>query len=133
MTRYADDFDRVGRYIGEGERGYTADYSRVRPRASRPGQRSHRRAYGFPVRGYRTYDLDYGSTGGPTTDYSGRAGYPVLPPRAAEDTGLPHRGPYTPILEEEGRGRTLYGGVPPEYPDRERGAAPRRRSRRGAR
>lgn len=132
MTRYAEDFDRGGRYRSEGESGYSTDYGRARPRAGRPGQRSHRRVYGFPVRGYRTYDLDYGSTGGPTTDYSGRAGYPVLRPRTGEDTGLPHRGPYTPTLEEEDRGRTLYGGVPPEYPDRARGAPPRRRRRRGA-
>lgn len=31
-------------------------------------------AHGFPVRGYHTYDLDYGSLAGPT-EYSGRGGY----------------------------------------------------------
>lgn len=31
-------------------------------------------AHGYPVRGYHTYDLDYGGLGGPT-EYSGRAGY----------------------------------------------------------
>lgn len=42
------------------------------------GRRPRRRARGFPVRGYFTYDLDYGrQSGGPDTDYSGRAGWPT--------------------------------------------------------
>lgn len=133
MTRYADDYYRGRQYRGDGESGYALEYGRGRPRLGRAGPRPHRRIYGFPVRGYHAYDLDYGSPGGPTTDYSGRAGYPVLPPRPEDDTGLPHRGPYTPSLEEIDRGRTLYGGVPPEYPGPDAGAPRRRRRRRGGR
>lgn len=133
MARYADDYYRRGRDRGYGESGYAEEYRRARPRPGRSGPRPYRRMYGYPVRDYRVYDLDYGSPGGPTTDYSGRAGYPVFPPRAADDTGLPPRGPYTPSLEESDRGRTLYGGVPPEYPEAEEGPPRRRRRRRGGR
>jgi|GEM_PF-2425784 len=133
MTRYADDYYRGGRGRGGGEGGYAGEYRRARPWLSRHGQRPYRRVYGFPVRDYHVYDLDYGSTGGPTTDYSGRAGYPVFPPEPDEDAGLPPRGPYTPTLEESDLGRTLYGGLPPEYPDRDDGVPRCRRRRRGAR
>lgn len=80
-------------------------------------------ARGFPIRGYHTYDLDYGGqVGGPTTDYSGRAGYPILRSSLDEE---PPRGPYTPTLEETeryaGGGRTLYGGESRAYPARRAG------------
>lgn len=119
MARYGEEYEgrRYGRYGVEFRRG-----RRGRRLPGRP-------ARGFPVRGYHTYDLDYGATGGPTTDYSGRAGYPILPARPDRVSELPPRGPYTPILDEGGEDRTLYGGVPPGYRDR----GPRRSSRGGQR
>lgn len=63
-----------------------------------PGARLPRRpARGFPARGVHSYDLDYGrQAGGPETDYSGRAGYPVPEPRWEPPT----RGVYEPRLYE---------------------------------
>jgi hypothetical protein len=121
--------------------GYTAEYGRPGEfdeweipvydeelrRGARRARLPHKPAHGYPVRGIHTYDLDYGSTGGPTTDYSGRTGYPVLQPRPSRDEELPPRGPYTPTLEERYRERTLYGGVPPGY--RGRGGSRSRRAR----
>lgn len=113
MPRYSDDFEaRAGR----------GRYGARR----RPGL-PHKPAHGFPVRGVHTYDLDYGAMGGPTTEYSGRTGYPVLRPRHEDEEELPPRGPYTPTLEESYRERTLYGGVPPGY--RGRGGSRSRRRR----
>lgn len=52
-----------------------------------PARRRGRPGRGGPVRGFRSYDLDYGlRTGGPF-EYSGRAGYPL--PGEERDTG-PH-------------------------------------------
>lgn len=92
---------------------YGRDYRDGRLR-SRPSRHTARR---YPLHGYHTYDLDYGSLGGPDTEYSGRAGYTPGPPQIRDDDLLP-RGPYTPFLEEDDRERTLYGGVPPGYRDR---------------
>lgn len=126
MRGYGGEFFRGERGRGGWDEGYAADYWRSRPRGGYSGRAPRRRYHGYPVRGYRVYDLDYGSIGGPTTDYSGRAGYPEYTGLPDRDTGLPPRGHYTPRLEDEDRGRTLYGGVSPGY----RGAAgerPRRR------
>jgi hypothetical protein len=148
MARYADDYGRrygAGRRQGrsyDGDFGYAREFEQARNygygrdygygaefmRGGRAVRLPHKPAYGYPVHGIHTYDLDYGSLGGPTTDYSGRVGYPILPMRAEEEE-LPPRGPYTPSLEESGRGRTLYGGVPPTYRGQER-ARPREWRRR---
>lgn len=121
---YAGEFGRAGDFDEWGGPIYDEEIRRATRRARLP----HKPAHGFPVRGIHTYDLDYGGTGGPTTDYSGRAGYPVLQPRPARDEeSLPPRGPYTPTLEESYRERTLYGGVPPGY--RGRGGSRSRRQR----
>jgi hypothetical protein len=142
MARYADDYEgRTGAWYG---RGYDADLRRSRGYdrrggayygeeirwAARRGRLPRKPAHGFPVRGIHTYDLDYGAMGGPTTEYSGRTGYPVLQPRPEPIEELPSRGPYTPILEEADRDRTLYGGVPPGYRAREERYPRRRRYRR---
>lgn len=51
---------------------------RLRRGAPRMGRPPRRPARGYPVRGFHTYDLDYGrQAGGPDTDYSGRAGWPT--------------------------------------------------------
>lgn len=94
-----------------------------------PGARLPRKpARGYPVRGYHTYDLDYGGqTGGPTTEYSGRAGYPTP---EAWDYEPRERGTYTPRLAEIGRRarrwRALYGEEPREYRGGWRGGGWRR-------
>ena len=109
-------------YRGMGERGWE------RGRWPSAGARLPRKpAYGYPVRGYHTYDLDYGSqAGGPTTEYSGRAGYPTPEERVYEPR---ERGPYTPRLADIGRlarrWRALYGETPPEYRGRWRGSSRR--------
>jgi hypothetical protein len=120
---YAAEF---GRSPGYGA-GHESDYDDELRRAARRARLPHKPAHGFPVRGIHTYDLDYGSTGGPTTEYSGRMGYPTLPPRPTPDGELPRRGPYTPTLDESYRERTLYGGVSPRY--RARGERRLRRQR----
>ena len=52
--------------------------ARGRGRVGWWGREPGRPAHGFPVRGFHTYDLDYGrQAGGPDTDYSGRAGWPT--------------------------------------------------------
>lgn len=119
-----------GSWGDRGELGYGEPYARGRGyggeyrRWPSGGARMPRKpARGFPVRGYHTYDLDYGGqVGGPTTDYSGRAGYPAEDGRWSEYGG---RGRYTPSLAEIGRRarrwRALYGELPPEYPGRWRG------------
>lgn len=115
--RWYDDEDYGRDYVLRGRRmrGYGREFRR---RRGRRRDRSQRRGYarvfgrwmrtpgrparGFPVRGVHTYDLDYGrQAGGPDTDYSGRAGYPVPEPTWEP----PLRGPYTPSLEEERRRR----------------------------
>jgi hypothetical protein len=99
--------------------GYGREYEDFGGRARWPGKP----ARGYPVRGIHTYDLDYGNLAGPTTDYSGRAGYPE--DRDWEDVP---RGTYTPRLAEIGREarrrRRLYGAVEPTY------SGPGRRGRR---
>lgn len=64
------------------DRGGNDAYWRKRPRRRESrsfwGEPIHRPARGFPPHAVHTYDLDYGrQAGGPTTEYSGRAGYPV--------------------------------------------------------
>lgn len=94
---------------------YGAEYELSGGRARLPGKP----ARGYPVRGIHTYDLDYGSLAGPTSEYSGRAGYPEY--RDWEDVP---RGTYTPRLAEIGREarrrRRLYGEVEPTYSGRGR-------------
>jgi hypothetical protein len=119
------------RYRASYEWGGGASYGEELREAARRGRFPHKPAHGYPVRGFHTYDLDYGSVGGPTTEYRGRPGYPVLPPRPEPEAELPPRGPYTPILEESDRERTLYGGVPPGYRGRGERRPRRRRYRRG--
>lgn len=109
---YPVEFDRIGDFDEWGGPIYDEEVRRV---ASRRARLPHKPAYGYPVRGIHSYDLDYGATGGPTTEYSGRMGYAVLRPRPEGEEELPPRGPYTPTLEESYRERTLYGGVPPGY------------------
>lgn len=96
--------------------GYGYGYGRSRRRRRRRGYARGRRGYGvlgpgarlprrpargFPARAVHSYDLDYGrQAGGPETDYSGRAGYPVPEPGWEP----PVRGRYSPWLEERGIG-----------------------------
>lgn len=98
------------------------------PRRPWTRQGRGRPVYGFPVRGYRTYDLDYGGMSGPT-EYSGRAGY------AARDAyvGYPPR-PDRPSLAEIGRDSRLrrwaeQDGYAHEYARRRGRARAHRRSR----
>ncbi|HEX7049040.1 MAG TPA: hypothetical protein VF188_02420 [Longimicrobiales bacterium] len=115
--------------MGYGRAGveYDYDYGVAFRRWPRRPRLPRKPARGYPVRGYHTYDLDYGDLAGPTTDYSGRAGYPTgEPPREPV-----FRGRYTPTLEEIGREarlrrRRYRRGAPPEY-------RPRRRRWRGPR
>lgn len=102
---------------GDPESGYrgSALYGDEFHRTARPAQLPRKPARGYPVRGIHSYDLDYGSLSGPTTEYSGRMGYPVLQSRPEPDEEYPPRGLYTPNLGEADRGRTLYGGISPEY------------------
>jgi hypothetical protein len=129
-TDYDDDFGyrrRDGaRARGPSESAFYGD--EFGQRASR-ARLPHKPAHGYPVRGIHSYDLDYGSLGGLTNEYSGRMGYPVGPPSRISDEEYPPRGVYTPRLEEADRDRTLYGGVSPEY----RGHGWRRRRRYGNR
>lgn len=84
---------------GYGIERYGPEYGRARGRRGRerwPGRLPRKPARGFPVRGYHTYDLEYGDLAGPT-EYSGRAGY------AERGWSEPPRGPYTPSLAELGR------------------------------
>jgi hypothetical protein len=122
--RYGGEYGRYGRGYGGGYGGYGRDYGRSAAGWGIATRGIGKPARGYPVRGIHTYDLDYGSiSGGPTTDYSGRAGYPTGP----EETP---RGPYTPRLEEvgpEGRGRGLYGSAAGEYRGRGYGSARRYR------
>lgn len=130
MRHYDDDFDQSPDYQNESGSGYSGEFQKVRARRGEEGVRP--RGYGFPVRGYRAYDLDYGSVGGPTTDYSGRVGYPVPETRPGRE-GEPGRDEVGGGWREDtGRGRTLYGGVPPEYP-RRRQLRPRQHTRRRGR
>ena len=72
-------------------------------------------AHGYPVRGYHTYDLDYGSLAGPT-EYSGRAGY------SPDEGACPER--VRPSLAEIGRAardRREYEDRMRELESRERG------------
>ncbi|MFO7259592.1 MAG: hypothetical protein DIU52_000450 [bacterium] len=100
-------------------------------------------ARGFPVRGFHTYDLDYGrQAGGPDTEYSGRAGWPTAGTDEAASSsrrrgaweygawygeeaayGLPER--RHPRGSSGGRGR-----IPPEPWPGERGARRRPGTRR---
>lgn len=94
----------------ESGRPYAAEYREFAARVRLPGKP----ARGYPVRGIHSYDLDYGDLAGPTTDYSGRAGY--AEDRAWDETP---RGTYTPRLAEIGREarlrRRLYGDLGPTY------------------
>ncbi len=99
-----------GGYGEERARGYGAEYRGFVRRGRVPGKPAH----GYPVRGIHTYDLDYGDLAGPTTEYSGRAGY-----TEDRDWVETPRGPYTPRLVEIGRQarlrRRLYGPRGPTY------------------
>src|SRR5690606_24609773 len=76
-------------YGREYERRHRRWRARGRGRAEWWGRWPRRPAHGFPVRGFHTYDLDYGrQAGGPDTDYSGRAGWPTgVPEEAAQPRG----------------------------------------------
>jgi len=82
-----------------------------------PGRLPGRPAHGYPIRGYHTYDMDYGSVGGgPTTDYSGRAGYP-LPgelDHRPRDPGRRAPGDREPFRRSVGR--SLYEAYDRDYP-----------------
>ena len=65
---YGEEFERRRPWRGGRGRGWMGPWGR------RPGRPAH----GYPVRGFHTYDLDYGrQAGGPDTEYSGRAGWPT--------------------------------------------------------
>lgn len=81
--------------------------------------RPHKAVGRFSARGIHTYDLDYGrQAGGPTTEYSGRAGLPTDEPVRTGETPLESaersEWPYTPepepVEDEEPstRGRPRY-------------------------
>lgn len=125
--RWRGRYGRAGGGYGREYGRYGAEHGRRAAGWGIPIRRIGKPAHGFPVRGIHTYDLDYGTVaGGPTTDYSGRAGYPTGPEAAP-------RGPYTPRLEEIGPerwGRGLYGSAAGEYRGRDYGRARRYRSSR---
>lgn len=104
------DTEYAPRYGTERRWPYGVEYREFGGRMRPPGKP----ARGYPVRGIHTYDLDYGDLAGPTTEYSGRAGY--AEDRDWEETP---RGTYTPRLAEIGREarrrRRLYGDLGPTY------------------
>lgn len=109
-ARYGPEFGGPGygyesprrRYVGYGE-----PYERFGEPGG-PGLGPGRPARGYPPRRIHTYDLDYGGqTGGPVTDYSGRAGYPT----PWDEFEIGQRGPYTPELPEEPRRRSRGGRI----------------------
>ncbi|HEX7118508.1 MAG TPA: hypothetical protein VF212_06970 [Longimicrobiales bacterium] len=116
---YAAEYGPPGYAAEYGPPGYAAAYGRPRygVEYGPPGRRRRlpgKAARGYPVRGIHTYDLDYGDMAGPTTEYSGRAGY--AEDREWEETP---RGPYTPRLADIGRAarmrRRLYERGGPTY------------------
>ncbi len=119
---YGEEYDYDTEFGARSRYGTEYAYRhRSRGRGFGRGRLPGKAARGFPIRGIHTYDLDYGDiSGGPTTDYSGRAGYDTEP--IGVETP---RGPYTPRLAEIGREarrrRRLYGREDWPYSGQERG------------